>query len=151
MVKVIGMKFFISFVFLVIATSAVAQDTRIDKAINTVKELCLVGTQFDLKTDAAGNLTLFKLIPGGRGSASVNVKQSSGAAAIFNDKVRQVADEDIRRCIQPHITRIINSILGESEKDSKKAFTPSSQKAAPCYFAQLDNNWSITGIGKHSR
>lgn len=141
MLKVIGMKLFISFAFVVIATSALAQDTRIDRAINAVKELCLVGTQFDLKADAAGNLTLFKLIPAGRGSASVNVKQSPGAAAIFDDKVRQVADEDIRRCIQPHITRIINVILGGSEKDSRKVFAPSSQKAAPA----TSHSSAITG------
>jgi hypothetical protein len=84
-------------------------------AISAVKQLCLAGTQFDLKADARGNLTLEKLQPGGTGSVSVNVRNSTGAAAIFDDKVRQIADEDIRRCIQPHISKIVDAILGQNE------------------------------------
>lgn len=97
---------------LCLCSSAFAQNTKTDRAIKAVKELCLTGTQFDLKADAKGNLTLRKLLPGGEGSVSVNVRESSGAAAIFDEKIRQIADEDIRRCIQPHIEKIIDAILG---------------------------------------
>ena len=95
-------------------SGAVAVENKVDKAVAVVKELCLSGTQFDLKTDVKGNLTLTKLTPGAEGSASVNVRSSSGAAAIFDDKVRAVADENIRSCIKPYIPKIIDAILKDN-------------------------------------
>ena len=95
-----------------------ATNPKAAAAISAVKQLCLAGTQFDLKADVNGNLMLLKLTPGAQGSATVNVRNSSGAAAIFDDKVRQVADEDIRRCIQPQISRIIDAILDGGESVS---------------------------------
>jgi hypothetical protein len=106
------------FVLLYVCSSVYAQETKPDRAIRAVKELCLTGTQFDLKADAKGNLTLRKLLPGGEGAVSVNVRESTGAAAIFDEKIRQIADEDIRRCIQPHIKPIIDAILGEKSQSS---------------------------------
>lgn len=97
-----------------------ADDGKAERAIKAVKELCLAGKQFDLKIDAIGNLTLKKLSPGAEGSISVNVRESTGAAAIFNDKIRQVADEEIRRCIQPHIAKIVDTILEEKPSPAKK-------------------------------
>lgn len=94
------------------STSAMADD-RSDRAIAAVKELCLSGKQFDLKVDAKGNISLIKLTPGAEGSVTVNARESAGAAAILDEKIRQIADEDIRRCISPHVTRILDSILGE--------------------------------------
>lgn len=108
---------------------AVAQETKADKAVRIVKELCLTGTQFDLKIDASGNLGFKKLTPSAAGSFSVNVRDSKGAAAIVDDKIRQIADEDIRNCIKPHITRIIDAVL-----DDKPAPSP---KAAPLSEAKI--------------
>jgi hypothetical protein len=88
-----------------------ATNPRAAQAIAAVKALCLAGSQFDLKADASGNLTLLKLTPGGQGSVSVNVRESSGAAAIFDDKIRVVADADIRDCIRPYIEKIVDAIL----------------------------------------
>jgi len=45
------------FVLLCVCSSVFAQETKTDRAIRAVKELCLTGTQFDLKADAKGNLT----------------------------------------------------------------------------------------------
>jgi hypothetical protein len=112
-----------------------AEEAKADRAIRAVKDLCLAGSQFDLRADASGNLTLFKLTPGGKGSASVNVRKSSGAAAIFDDKVRQVADEDIRSCIKPHIGRIIDAILLDAPSATAK------RRVAVCAFT------SIKGLG----
>jgi hypothetical protein len=109
--KFIAIVVFFSTIFFFSVAQA---QSKAERAISAVKELCLSGNQYDLKADAKGNLTLVKLAPGGEGSISVNVRQSSGAAAIFNDKIRQIADEDIRRCIQPHIKRIMDEILGET-------------------------------------
>jgi hypothetical protein len=93
-------------------TDISATNPKAAAAISAVKQLCLSGTQFDLKADVKGNLQLIRLTPGAEGSASVNVRNSTGAAAIFDDKVRQVADEDIRNCIKPYIGKIVEAILG---------------------------------------
>lgn len=99
-------------------TDISATNPKAAAAISAVRELCLAGSQFDLKADVSGNLTLVKLAPGGQGSVSVNVRNSAGAAAIFDDKVRQVADEDIRTCIKPYIAQIVSAILGGTGADS---------------------------------
>lgn len=100
-------------IFMIVGFSAQADESKVDKAVRVVKELCLTGKQFDFKADAKGNLTFSKLVPGAEGSVSVNVRNSIGAAAIIDDKIRQIADEDIRNCIKPYIQRIIDAILDE--------------------------------------
>jgi hypothetical protein len=52
------------------------------------------------------------------------VRHSSGAAAIFDDKVRRFADEDIRACIKPYIERIIDAILGGDDVAWKSREAP---------------------------
>jgi len=87
-------------------------------AIQAVKQLCLSGAQFDLKADVSGNLTLVKLAPGAQGSVSVNVRKSEGAAAIFDEKIRKIADDDTRNCMKPYIKRIVDAILGQSDSST---------------------------------
>lgn len=119
--------------------------TKADKAIKAVKELCLTGTQYDLKADAQGNLTLLKLAPGATGSVSVNVHTSSGAAAIFDDKLRKEADEDIRNCIKPYIQRIIDAILQDDVADR-----PSSGKSVvqPRLLIEIIKNQQLSNVRK---
>ena len=112
------------------ATDIAATNPKAAAAISAVQQLCLAGTQFDLKADVNGNLTLLKLTPGGQGSVSVNVRNSTGAAAIFDDKIRQVADEDIRRCIQPYIARIIDAILSQNSNGQPSESGATSDKTA---------------------
>jgi hypothetical protein len=99
-------------IFLIVVPALTsAQSAKVDRAIKAVKELCLVGTQYDLRADTKGNLTLTQGLPNGQGSVSVNVRESTGAAAVFDDKVRLAADADIRECIKPHIGKIVDAIL----------------------------------------
>ncbi|KAB8062961.1 hypothetical protein [Janthinobacterium violaceinigrum] len=104
-----------------VLSNSMAAESKVDKAVSVVKELCLTGTQFDLKVDVNGNLSLKKITPGVNAVASVNVRNSSGAAAIFDDEVRRIADEDIRSCIKPYISQIINSILEEGKYSKREA------------------------------
>ncbi len=103
-------------IWLILGQAQTVDETRIDKAIRTVKEFCLYGTQFDLKADAKGNLTFKNLRqPGGEGSVSVNVRESKGAAAIFEEKLRIIADTAVRDCMRPHLPTIIRAILDQTE------------------------------------
>ncbi|ESQ15031.1 MAG: hypothetical protein N838_14805 [Thiohalocapsa sp. PB-PSB1] len=112
-VSILAAILFVSFV--ACSSQSVAQETtKADKAIKAVKDLCLSGSQFDLKADGKGNLTFLKLVPGAKGSVSVNVRESAGAAALFDEKLRKEADEDIRNCIKPYIQKIINAILDDN-------------------------------------
>ncbi len=117
--------------FALIAATAIpcisqAQSQKVKEAVATVKELCLSGNEYDLKADAKGNLTLTKLMPGGEGEISVNARQSAGAAAIFDDKLRIIADKEVRDCIKPYIKQIMDSILNE-----KPAEKPVSENVQP--------------------
>lgn len=128
-----------------VSTTTRASDSpnsKAQQAIAAVKELCLVGTQYDLKLDANGNLALLRLAPGAQGSVAVDVRHSAGAAAIFDDKVRRFADEDIRQCIEPHIARIISAILGDGHENSGDG--------SPAPNSELNGSWKgQTYIGRN--
>jgi hypothetical protein len=119
--------------------------TKADKAIEAVKQLCLTGTQYNLKTDAQGNLTLLKLAPGAAGSVSVNVRSSPGAAAIFDDKLRKEADEDIRACIKPYIQKIVDAILQDDLAEHTSSGKPIVQ---PSLLIEIIKNQQLSNVRK---
>lgn len=105
---------------------------RIDKAVKVVKELCLSGTQFDLHADAKGNVILQNLRkPGGEGSVSLNVRNSEGAAAIFDEKLRIIADDKVRDCMRSQLPRIIDAVLGKSASAGTTVSPPDAGAGAP--------------------
>lgn len=108
----------LSILYCFVTPDVMAED-KIDRAVNTVKSMCLNGKQYDLKVDARGNLTLIKLVPGAQGSVSINAKSSEGSVAIFDDKVRRLADDDIRKCVMPYIPRILDAILNDQPTKSE--------------------------------
>lgn len=132
-----------------------AEQTAAEQAIAAVKELCLAGSQYDLKADAKGNLSFSKLLPGAFGNVSVNARSSPGAAAIFDDKVRRLADSDIRDCIKPHIPKIIDAILSggaplsTQQKDVLRA--PSKSTPKPNTQSKLDSSTSSSAAPAASR
>jgi hypothetical protein len=88
-----------------------SDQARIDKAVQVVKELCLAGTQYDLHVDAKGNIIIKKLLPGTEGSVTVSAREAKGATAVYDQKLRIIADAEVRDCTRTHIPRIIDAIL----------------------------------------
>jgi len=94
---------------IVSATAAVDQDT-LDRLVGYAKQACLVGTQFDFNADVKGNVTFRNpLRPGAEGKAAVNVRNSTGAAAIFDEQLRVIADQNTRECMKPYIDQIFKA------------------------------------------
>jgi hypothetical protein len=93
------------------AAYAVDQAT-LDRLSGYAKEACLLGTQFDFGANVNGNVTFSDPTkPGAEGKASVNVRNSKGAAAIFEEKLRAVADQQTRDCMKPYIDQIFKAVL----------------------------------------
>ncbi|MGH8557300.1 MAG: hypothetical protein ACRESZ_07525 [Methylococcales bacterium] len=88
--------------------------TRIDKAVQVVRELCLAGQQYDLSVDAEGNIVIKSLQPGVEGYAAFSAKEIKGATAIYNEKLRIIADAEVRNCTKEYLPRIIEAIFGPS-------------------------------------
>lgn len=119
-------KFGTAFFLLIFSAVALSSQDKVDRAIKAVQDLCLSGSEFQMKADAVGNLSLIRLGRGVEANLSVNVREIKGAAAIFDQKIRQIADEDIRRCISPHIKIIIDNILGgQSRPQAREKTLPS--------------------------
>ncbi len=87
------------------------ESSKVQDAVNTVKALCLSGSQLDIEADVKGNITFKRFMPGGEGSFSVNVREADGATAILNEELRMIADDTIRECTQTHIARIVDAIF----------------------------------------
>lgn len=104
--------------------SAIAQDSSPERAVALIKEMCLSGTQYDLKVDANGTLLFSKVRPGADVAVSFTARRSEGAAAIFDEKIRQLADSEIRDCMKPHIGRIVDAVLAK-KASFKEVPTPS--------------------------
>jgi hypothetical protein len=117
------------------AYAAVDQAT-LDRLVDYAKQGCLSGSQFDFNADVNGNVTLKNLLkPGAEGKASVNVRNSAGATAIFEQQVRVVADQQVRDCMKPYIDRIFQFILGSTPRDSRSL--PSSSALPSPYDAEI--------------
>jgi hypothetical protein len=95
---------------IVAAPGHAADQAKIDQLVNAITSLCLSGTQYTLKADVSGTISLIKR--GGQGGISVDTREARGAAAIFDEKLRIEADDAIRRCIEPHIQKVIDAING---------------------------------------
>ncbi|MBO6560141.1 MAG: hypothetical protein JJ959_06365 [Nisaea sp.] len=97
-----------------LSNSAFANDEKIKQAINVVKSLCLAGQQYDIEADIEGNIRFKSFVPGGEGSFSINVREASGATAIKTEKLRLIADREVRECTRNQISRIVDAIFSEN-------------------------------------
>lgn len=87
---------------------------QIDKAVQVVKDLCLSGKQYDLYIDARGNVVIKSLQPGVEGFAAFSAREAKGATAIYDEKLRIIADSEVRSCTREHLPRIMDAILGQT-------------------------------------
>ena len=75
------------YTFVVCAGHAQAQkqdQDQIAERLRIVNELCLSGKQYDLHTDAKGNIVIKKLTPGSQGSSTITKRETEGATAIYD-------------------------------------------------------------------
>jgi hypothetical protein len=84
----------------------------LDRLVEIAKQGCLIGTEFQFKADISGNVEFRNpLKPGADGHAAVNVRNSPGATAIFDQQLRLAADNKIRDCMKPYVDQIFTAIL----------------------------------------
>jgi hypothetical protein len=101
-----------TFLVLDVSVTHAADQATLDHLVEYAKQACLIGTQFDFVADVNGNVTFTNPTkPGAEGKASVNVRDSKGATAIFEEKLRVVADKQIQDCMRPYIDQIYKAIL----------------------------------------
>src|SRR5262245_32109037 len=86
---------------------------QIAQALRVVKELCLPGTQYDLYADTKGNIVIKKRTPGGQGSATFSKREAAGATALYDEKLRIIADLQARECTKTHILQVLQVIKQE--------------------------------------
>jgi hypothetical protein len=93
---------------------AVDQAT-LDRLVDYAKQGCLVGTQFDFSANVNGDVSFRNpLKPGADGQAAVNVRNATGAVAIFDQQLRLAADQQTRDCMKPFVDKIFSAILDKT-------------------------------------
>ena len=95
------------------ARAQIQNQDQIAQALRVVKELCLPGKQYDLHADTKGNIVIKKLTPGGQGSATFSKREAEGATAIYDEKLRIIADLQARECTKTHILQVLKFIKPE--------------------------------------
>jgi hypothetical protein len=109
------------FALLFLARGSMAvEQTTLDLLVSYAKQGCLSGKQFDFSANVNGNIS-FKnpLTPGAEGKTSINIRDAPGAAAIFTEQIRVVADQQIRDCMKPYIDQIFAAVLKEDKSLNK--------------------------------
>jgi hypothetical protein len=101
-----------SFLVLCPAIAQPVDKERVDQALQLIKDICLVGKQYDLSIDAKGNIFLKNLKPGAEASANISARSSTGSPAISEERLRLVADAQVRDCMKPHLPRLLDALLG---------------------------------------
>ncbi len=103
-----------------IQTSMAATQQQLDQITNVVERFCLSGKGFSLKADLNGNVSLLRLSPGGQGKVEVDVRNTAGGVGYLNEEIRRLVDDDTRKCMSPHIDKLID-LIKESKKEEKFA------------------------------
>lgn len=88
-----------------------ADQQQIDQVVSVIERFCLSGSAYRFQADAAGNLKLTSLRPGGKGSISANITKDRGAVGYIKEEIRKDVDADTRKCMEPYIDQIIQLIL----------------------------------------
>ena len=97
-----------------------ATQEQIDQITTVIERLCLSGNNYQLKANVAGSVRFLKIAPGGKAGIDVDVKNSKGGVNYLNEQIRLEFDKQTRDCMQPHIDKLINIILGGSQVPPKK-------------------------------
>jgi hypothetical protein len=105
-------------IFISPVNSRAENGSKIQSAVDVVKNLCLSGTEYGLSADAEGNITIKNFKPKGSGALTVNVRESRGAIALQKE-LRIIGDREIRECTQKHIGRILDAIFETTPANSK--------------------------------
>jgi len=97
---------------LVAGTAFGATQEQIDQITTVIERLCLSGNNYQLKANVGGRIQFFRLMPGAQGGIQVDVKNSTGGVNYLNEQIRLEFDKQTRDCMQPHINRLIDVIVG---------------------------------------
>ncbi|API57200.1 hypothetical protein HFN62_30285 [Rhizobium leguminosarum] len=89
-----------------------SRQQQIDEAKDLLTTACLSGTSFEFDANADGRLEIKSLKPGAGGKISVNVKKDPGGVGYLNEEIRKGVDAEIRDCMKPYISRILDIISG---------------------------------------
>jgi hypothetical protein len=85
---------------------------ELDSLVRAAKEACLIGTQVVFSADLSGNITLINpAIPGDKGQIAVNARKAAGAAEIFDERLRIIADKQIQDCMKPYMEKVFKALL----------------------------------------
>jgi hypothetical protein len=94
-------------------TPARSQPLDIDKikeVAKTIRNMCLSGSQYDLRVNADGSLSILKLAPGGKGQIRITQSTGTGGALNYKDEgIRLKADQQILGCIKDNLPILLDS------------------------------------------
>lgn len=93
--------------------SLIADDNKSDRAIEAVRVLCLAGTGYSIEATGDAKLSIFK--QGVDGALTFTRKDYKGVVDV-PDSEKTTELENIRTCIQPHISRILDEIIGKKDE-----------------------------------
>ena len=112
------------------------EQSHIDQAVQVVRELCLAGKEYNISVDIKGHIVIKSLQPGIEGTAVFNASEAKGAPAIHEQKLRIIADGEVRACTREHISRILDAALGQKAPSTQKHLEPITSEKIKSIAAQ---------------
>jgi hypothetical protein len=131
--------------------------TVLDQLTAAANNACLNGSEFTLKADAGGNVTLENITkPGAAGKLNVDARKGKGAVLYFNEQIKERIDEKVMTCMQHYTDQIFDYILKNSapkvstrrvegnSADSHAGDPPGDgPDVKSCAYAHVGDGWSI--------
>ncbi|MGF6986563.1 hypothetical protein QFZ99_006104 [Paraburkholderia atlantica] len=93
--------------------SIVDQNT-LNQLTAVANNACLANSPYALMANVNGHVSFGKASPGGSGSVNVDVWSGPSAVQHFDEKIKRVADDKVRNCLQPYTNEIFDKILNPS-------------------------------------
>lgn len=111
-------KIHVMFLLCLFYTSAYAEDTNVQQAIDWIMTSCVSsGTKVDISSSADAGLSVKSFLNGNiGGEVKLNKTEISGLTDELNKLSLENADK-VRDCISPHRGKILNIILGISDEN----------------------------------
>ena len=115
---------FFLIVFFLISQTVSADQNSVHQAIDFLKTACAAGEKVEIKVEGDGGLSLIK--KGVQGRIYFSETDARGIAEGLSGELQHKNLDSVRDCMRPYISRILDAILGQSERSPSASSRPSS-------------------------
>ncbi|WP_420590164.1 hypothetical protein [Bacterioplanoides sp.] len=127
------MKKFSLFILTIIFSNACFSEVTSENLVAAIRSLCLAGDEYQIKIEGDASLSIMK--KGAEGELTFSKRNINGITDIKQDDLKLKELDSIRKCIEPHVDKILNLMIEEATLSNKKTLNTKIKSAS--YLSRL--------------